>query len=152
MVGGGLSSEGYVGIALVFAMAISYAAFTVTLRRGSGGDLLPAAFLAGTFVALAAGTGLAGTESFGLTSHDLLLCLALGVFQTGLGTMLMVHGSKHVPASQIGLLAMLEVVLSPVWVWLAVGEEPAAAIMLRGGVIAAAIGYQALGGMQRREA
>ncbi len=45
---------------------------------------------------------------------------------------------------------MLEVVLSPVWVWLVVGETPAAASLLGGGVILAAIAYQALGSMERK--
>ncbi len=147
MVEGGLSGDGYLGIALAFAMAVAYASFTVTLRHGSGGDMMPAICWAGAIVAVVAML----TTQVGVPSpRDLLICLGLGVFQTGLGALLMVLGSRHVPAAQIAFLAMLEVVLSPVWVWLVVGETPAAASLLGGAVILGAISYQALGSLDQQ--
>ncbi len=147
MVEGGISGDGYLGIALAFAMAVAYASFTVTLRHGKSGDMIPAVCWAGAIVAVVA---LLSRQVGVPSAHDLLICVGLGVFQTGVGALLMVLGSRHVPAAQIAFLAMLEVVLSPVWVWLVVGETPAAASLLGGGVILAAIAYQALGSMERK--
>ena len=48
------------------------------------------------------------------------------------------------PSMQVNFLAMLEVVLSPVWVWLVVNEQPAKATLIGGAIILAAISFQAL--------
>lgn len=144
MVEGGLSGEGYVGIMFALCMALCYASFAVTLRRGRGGDMMPAACWAGAIIAV---SSFVLADDLAIPPGDVLICLALGAFQVGLGTLLLVLGSRHVPAAQITFLAMLEVVLSPVWVWLAVGERPAAATLIGGGVIMAAIAWQALGAM-----
>ena len=54
-------------------------------------------------------------------------------------------------AAQIVFLAMLEVVLSPIWVWIAVDEQPGSVSLLGGAIIAGAILYQARVVLQRRE-
>ena len=143
MVQGGLSAEGRTGIAWAFGMALSYGLFTVIARIGKDRDMLPAVFWSGVFLAIASAIGL---DSFQLTTNDVAISLALGVFQIGLGGLLIVAASKHVPAAQIVFLAMLEVVLSPVWVWLGVGEVPSRQSLVGGAVILFAIGFLALSG------
>ncbi len=143
MVQGGLSAEGWTGVAWAFGMAISYGLFTVIVRFGKNRDMLPAVFWSGVFLAAASSFGVAG---FSLTPNDLTISFALGVFQVGLGGLLIVAASRHVPAAQIVFLAMLEVVLSPVWVWLGVGEVPSGQSLLGGAVILFAIGFLALSG------
>ena len=145
MVGGGLSREGLIGIAWAFSMTICYALFTITLRSGGDRDMLPSVCVAGVIVTVGC---LFLVEFRSLPTNDVLIMLGLGVFQTGLGALLMVLGSRHVPAAQIAFLAMLEVVLSPVWVWLGVGERPAPATLVGGAVIMAAIAWQALGSLR----
>jgi drug/metabolite transporter (DMT)-like permease len=45
----------------------------------------------------------------------------------------------HLTAAEIGLLSLLEIVLGPLWVWLALGEAPAGAIIAGGLVVLAAV-------------
>jgi drug/metabolite transporter (DMT)-like permease len=42
-------------------------------------------------------------------------------------------------AAEVGLLSLLEVVLGPLWVWLARGEEPGATVILGGLIVLAAL-------------
>ena len=49
---------------------------------------------------------------YALTSRDLIISLYLGVFQVGMGFTLVVLGSRHVPAAQVGLLALVEPIFS----------------------------------------
>ncbi len=149
MVNGGLSAQGWIGVAWAFGMAISYGLFTVLARVGKNKDMFPAVFWSGLFLTIAAAIGV---DSFDIPTNDKLISLGLGVFQVGLGGFLIVAASKHVPAAQIVFLAMLEVVLSPIWVWLGVGEVPTSSSLLGGAVILFAIGFLALSGKSEAKA
>jgi drug/metabolite transporter (DMT)-like permease len=43
-------------------------------------------------------------------------------------------GARRVPAAEVSLLLLAEIILSPLWVWLVVGEAPSP-IALGGGLI-----------------
>ena len=45
--------------------------------------------------------------------------MLLGGGQIGLGLALLTIGARLIPAAQVGLITLLEVVLGPLWVWLA---------------------------------
>ena len=42
-------------------------------------------------------------------------------------------------AAEIGLLSLLEIVLGPLWVWLALGEAPSGSIITGGMLVLAAV-------------
>ncbi|MEM8499828.1 MAG: DMT family transporter [Pseudomonadota bacterium] len=141
MINGGLSTQGLIGIGFALCMAICYGSFSVCLRAGRDVDMLPPV----CFSALLLGIiGWWNADSLLLPTHDIMLCLAMGAFQLGLGSLLLTMAAQSVPAAQITLLAMLEVVLNPIWVWLGVGEVPAAYTLAGGALIIGAIAYQAL--------
>ena len=48
-------------------------------------------------------------------------------------------GARHVPAVELALLSMSELVLAPLWVWLAVGEVPSAFTLAGGAIVMTAI-------------
>ena len=50
---------------------------------------------------------------------DVAWLAALGSGQMGLGFALLTLGARLIPAAQVGLITLLEVVLGPLWVWLA---------------------------------
>jgi drug/metabolite transporter (DMT)-like permease len=50
--------------------------------------------------------------------------MILGFGQLGLGFALFLYGQKHLPAIESSLIAMLEPILNPVWVFLGYGESP----------------------------
>jgi drug/metabolite transporter (DMT)-like permease len=64
---------------------------------------------------------------------------ALGVGQIGLGFVLLTIGARLIPAAQVGLITLLEVVLGPLWVWLALDERPGTLTLVGGAVVIAAI-------------
>ena len=82
--------------------------------------------------------------SFGSASgSDWGIFVALGVFQMGLGLALLTVGARLLPPAEVALLSLLEVVLGPLWVWLAYSERPTTATLVGGAVITAAIVVQA---------
>lgn len=151
MIGGKVGSDSLIGELFAFGSAASFAAFTVTLRHGRNRNMVPAVWYGGLFSALAAGAILlaAGT-GFAVTPRDLALTATMGVVELGFGLMVYTLGSRSVPAAELPLLSMTEIVLGPVWVLIAVGETPTASTVIGGAVILAAIAGNALSGMRRR--
>jgi drug/metabolite transporter (DMT)-like permease len=67
----------------------------------------------------------------------------LGAGQIGLGLALLTIGARLIGAAEVALISLLEVVLGPLWVWLAYSERPTTATLVGGAVITAAIVVQA---------
>lgn len=147
MVANGLVLGRLHGNLLALGSAVSFAAFSLLLRYGRQSDMLPALLHNGLVTMTVAGLvlGLAGgAAAFALSAHDLALCLLLGVVQIGVGSIAFTRGARHVPAAELQLLAMAELVLGPLWVWLVVKEVPSPGTALGGALILAAIALQAL--------
>lgn len=131
--------------------AVGFAVFTVALRAGRANDMMPAVFLSGLFAIVITGsicllTGL----PLVLTAWDGGVALTMGVVQVGTGLVLYTIGSKSVPAVELTLLAMAEVLLGPVWVWLVLGETAALNTLIGGAILMAAIVGNAVSGARRK--
>jgi len=131
--------------------ALGFAVFTITLRWGKTSDMLPAVFLSGlsAIVITAAICILTGLPLV-LSPSDTAIALAMGVGQVGMGLLLYTLGSRTVPAVELTLLSMSEVVLGPVWVWLLLGEAASFNTLVGGAVLLAAIVGNAVSGARRR--
>lgn len=128
-----------------------FAVFTVALRKGRSIEMMPAVFLSGLLGMALTGTVCAITgASIVLTPWDGGVALTMGVFQVGLGLVLYTIGSKSVPAVELTLLSLAEVVLGPVWVWLVLGESVGATTLTGGAILLGAIIGNALSGTRRR--
>lgn len=152
MVGEGLVVGGLFGDITALGSALGFAGFTVALRAGRSVEMLPAVCLAGLFGAIATGT-VAHLFGHGLAIpvHDLLLCVIYGSIVIGLGLFIYIIGSRHLPAAELTVLCLSEVVLAPIWVWLGVGEVPSAMTFFGGGIVLAAVIGQAMSGMRNQK-
>ena len=136
MVGSELAVSHYLGTLLALWIPIAYAASIIAVRSSKRDNMLVALCLAGL---VAGGLSAIFVTDYALTSRDLIISLYLGVFQVGVGFTLVVLGSRYVPAAQVGLLALVEPVLAPVWAWMGVGEVPSLATIVGGTIIFLAI-------------
>jgi len=136
MVGSELAVSHYLGTLLALWIPIAYAASIIAVRRSKRDNMLVALCLAGL---VAGGLSAFFVTDYALTPRDLIISLYLGVFQVGVGFTLVVLGSRYVPAAQVGLLALVEPVLAPVWAWMGVGEVPGLATIVGGTIIFLAI-------------
>ena len=125
------------GMLIALAVPLAAAVNLVTLKHaGRSVDLIPAVLLGAVF---SAALTLPFALPFTASAHDILLLAMLGCLQLGLPCMLMVRASPHLSAPEISLLAMLEVVLGPLWAWLGAGEAPALATLAGGALVIAAL-------------
>ena len=150
MVGDGLSAGETAGNAAALITALGFAAFTVSLRWGRLEDMMPAVVLGGVFtIAVAAVVlGLRG-EGLAASGRDLVISTGMGALLLGLGMALYTLGSRVVPAAELALMSMVEVLLAPLWVWLALGETASRGTLLGGGILIGAIMGNALSGLRR---
>jgi drug/metabolite transporter, DME family len=63
----------------------------------------------------------------------------IGAVILALGMVVYTAASKAVPAAELTLLSLIEVMLAPLWVWLLMGETASAATFVGGGVLLAAV-------------
>ena len=70
-----------------------------------------------------------------IDGNDVVWLAALGIGQIGLGFALLTVGARLIPAAQVGLITLLEVVLGPVWVWLALDERPSTITLVGGAIV-----------------
>jgi len=87
---------------------------------------------------------------FTLSANDTGIAFALGVFQVAMGLAIYTIGSKVVPAAELALLSMTEVLLGPFWVWLFLGEKTSAYTLAGGLILLLAIAGNALTGLRRK--
>ncbi|MGF1610473.1 MAG: DMT family transporter [Kiloniellales bacterium] len=149
MVGDGISAGALLGNVMALIAVLGFSGFAVALRRGREADMLPAACLATLFATLAAA---AMVPDFAISKHDVLFCVIMGVVQIGIGTMLFTAGSRHLPAAELALLSLTEVILGPFWVWLGVGEVPRLLTLVGGAIVLVAIAGRAATGLRRKPA
>jgi drug/metabolite transporter (DMT)-like permease len=114
------------GVSCCFALNI-----TMLRKFHASADMLPTVMLAGVF-SLVPAFVFAG--DLAATPRDIAVLALMGCVQLGTGCLLMTAASKHLSATELGLLALLEPILGPVWVWALLGEHPGAAA-LAGGVL-----------------
>ncbi|MDH3387544.1 MAG: DMT family transporter [Gammaproteobacteria bacterium] len=87
---------------------------------------------------------------FSVTQSDLGYLLIMGVYMLPLGSALMFIGPRYIPAPEVGLLLLLESVLGPVWVWLALGEKPGTHTLIGGAIVLSTLALNTAWALKRR--
>jgi drug/metabolite transporter (DMT)-like permease len=151
MVWEGISLGQMSGNLAALLSALGFAVFTIALRWRKLDDMMPTVFLAGIFTIITSGiVCYSAGYTLDIPLNDILISLSMGVFQVGAGLTIYTIGSKSVPAAELTLLSMTEVVLGPFWVWIVLGEVAGLYTLLGGTVLLAAIAGNALSGLRRK--
>lgn len=125
------------GNLLALGVSCCFAAQVTVLRRFHATvDMLPQVMIAGLISVVIAGV-LAPT--FDATARDLGILALMGCVQLGTGCLLATAASKHLSATELGLLALLEPILGPIWVWMLMAEHPGAATLVGGSIVLTAV-------------
>ena len=131
--------------------AFGFAVFTVALRWGRSGDMLPAVFLSGIFaIFITSSICLFSGLPFQISVNDTSISMGMGVFQVGAGLVLYTLGSKTLPAAELTLLSLAEVLLGPLWVYLFLNEVATFYTLYGGLVQLLAIAGNAISGARRK--
>ena len=150
MIGEGLAEGDLLGDLAALASAVGFAGFSVAIRRGRDTDMSPT-ILIGAAITTAFSAVMAAASGTGLAAPmmDVGLAAAYGVLVIGAGIFMLTIGARNVPAAELLVLSLTEVVFASIWVWLAFGEVPSVLTLVGGLIILGSIGGQAVVGMRR---
>jgi drug/metabolite transporter (DMT)-like permease len=137
---GGPGHPSVLGLSLSLVMTASFAGTLVITRHQREVSMAPATCLSQVIVLLGAAPFARPGE---VGAYDLGLLVALGIGQIGLGLVFLTIGGRLIPAAEVALITLLEVVLGPLWVWIFLSEQPSLATLAGGVVVLAAVGIQA---------
>ena len=70
-----------------------------------------------------------------VSQADMGYLMIMGLYMLPIGTALMFIGPRYIPAAEVGLLLLLESIIGPVWVWMALGEVPGDRTLVGGAVV-----------------
>jgi drug/metabolite transporter (DMT)-like permease len=134
-----------VALGVPLAAAINW---NLIRRSGATVDLLPA-LLIGALLSCA----VAGPLSWPWHSsaHDLGLLALLGLFQLAIPCILAVRVARQLPAPEMALLALLEIVFGIALVWWGAGEKPSHQVMVGGAVVLATLAVNEWLGLRSRQ-
>ncbi len=123
---GKLELSGIQGNLIAIGSGISFALFTLFLKWKKQIHKTE-----DTMIYIVVGNILVCLFCFPLIMNDLhldmtqsLILLYMGIFQIGISYIIFNEGVKYISATESMIIAMLEAILSPIWVFLGVGEVP----------------------------
>lgn len=148
---GGESGDGFAPAGVLVACCVPLAGaanWTVLqrVRQQREVDMLPAVLIGAIVSALIT---LPLAWPLQASGHDLGLLALLGAVQLALPCLLVVRLSRHLPAAEISLLALLEVVFGVAWAWLWAAEQLSPNVLVGGGMVLLALVAKETAGLRK---
>jgi drug/metabolite transporter (DMT)-like permease len=135
------------GDGLALLTGVAFALVIVVARRYHGVSMAPAMALAQLLVVIV----FAPFAQFGrLSWADVGWLALLGCGQIGLGAIFFISAARFIPSSEMAMIFLLEVVLGPLWTWIALSETPNVATLAGGAAVILGVGAQ-VGGFGERK-
>lgn len=126
------------GIAAAFIMTAGFALQLVAIRRHGRVDVLALNAWAG----LACVPVMLPFAAWTMPGPATLLGVGCyGALTTGFAYVLALEGGRRISPGEVGFISMLDVVLGPLWVWLAFGEQPGWQVLTGGALVLAVVGW-----------
>ncbi len=131
-----LTVAGFWGNIVALGSGLAFASVAIFLRKEKAGSPVTSIILGNIIVAVA-GAPFMFQES--LDSGDVGRLLLLGLLQLGLPYVLYAAAIKQVTALEATMIPLLEPVLNPLWVMLALGERPGPWAIVGGAMVLIAV-------------
>jgi drug/metabolite transporter, DME family len=134
---GKFEPRGFWGNIAALASGVAFAAYALILKheRATEQSRWQIVIVGHIMIASAmAIIALTGNTNVAVSSGDFTRLLYLGIIQIGIAYAFFTYGISHVRAIDATLIAMVEPVLNPIWVFLGIGEQPSS-YALAGGII-----------------
>lgn len=126
------------GIGAAFVMTAGFAVQLVAIRRHGRVDVMA---LNGWAAVLCVPVMLPFVPWVLPAPIQLGWAAAYGALTTGCAYVLALEGGRRVSPGEVGFISMLDVVLGPLWVWLAFGERPGPLVIAGGAVVLGAVAW-----------
>ncbi len=132
MFSGNVGGGALAGDLAAVGAAAAFGGVFVLIRRHKTVNMVPAMGVGGLVGAILV-SPLAAPASISVADFGYLATSGFVVLPLGFG--LLAVAPRYLPAAEVGLITLLETILGPLWVWLAIGEEPGIRTLVGGAVV-----------------
>lgn len=146
----GLQLGNIAGLLVALASGVGFAVMTILMRKQKHASALESIIL-GNLLSFLIGVPALWIAPALPPSGWVALGL-LGVVQLGLAYLLYAKAIKHVTALEAVLIPVIEPILNPVWVMIAVGERPSPLALAGGAIVLGAVTLRAVVSLRNRPA
>lgn len=146
----GLQLNNLSGLLVALASGVGFAVMTILMRKQKATSAMESIIL-GNLIGFFIGLPVLWTAPALPASGWIALGL-LGTVQLGLAYVFYAKAIKHVTALEAVLIPVLEPLLNPIWVLLAVGEKPSPLALVGGAVVLGAVTLRAMLGIRAARA
>ena len=140
------------GNVLAIISAITFSLYFVFMRMQKDGSPLESILLAHWLTAGIWIVSLGFLPVPRVTPNSIVAIAVLGIVQIGLTAILFSIAIKRISAVQANLIAVIEPVFNPLWVFFAIGEAPGMNALIGGGIVIFAVTMASIISARRNEA
>jgi len=138
---GSFGAGNWLGDCLAIFTAFLQGLNLIVIRKAKERDVtVPALCLSGFFAMLIA---LPFAQPMAVNISDLFYLALMGLAIVPIALVLFLSGARYAPAAEVALLALVETVLGPIWVWLGIGETPSQLAFIGGSIVILSIALNA---------
>ena len=139
------------GNLLAICSGICFAMFSLLLKykklKKQSANTIQSAIMGNALVAVI--TFFIIFPSFALSLNEALILIYMGVIQIGIAYVIFNEAIKYVSATESMIIATLEAIFNPIWVFIGIGEAPSVYAIFGGAIIFAAIIWRNFSGKDK---
>ncbi len=139
---GEISPSHFEGNLIALLSGICFAAFLLGIRKSDENYRVPAIFWGNIFIPILCFNSV--YPEFNIDLNNFLMVTYLGIFQIGLAYAFFTYSIKRIEGIEAALIAMIEPVMNPIWVYLGYGEKPSPFAILGGLIILSTIAVRTI--------
>ncbi len=130
---GEISPSHLEGNMIALLSGICFAGFLLGIRKSDESYRIPAIFWGNIFIPILCFNSV--YPNFKIDVTNLIMVMYLGVFQIGFAYAIFTYAIKRIEGIEAALIAMIEPVMNPIWVFIGYGEKPSVYAILGGFII-----------------
>lgn len=134
---GEISPSHFSGNLVALLSGICFAAFLIGIRKSSEEYRVPSIFWGNIFIPILCLSSV--YPEFNIDLKNFMMVAYLGIFQIGFAYAIFTYSIKRIEGIEAALIAMIEPVMNPIWVYFGYGEKPSPFAILGGLIILSTI-------------
>jgi drug/metabolite transporter (DMT)-like permease len=142
-----LRLAGLAGNLIALASGVAFASMTLLLRKQKDTSAEESIFLGNLLAGVVGLPFMVSAQTFPSVRGWIALAL-LGVVQLGVSYLLYARAIRHITALEAVLIPVIEPILNPIWVLLALGERPGPLSLLGGVIVLSAVTARMVHGLR----
>ncbi len=144
-----LQLAGFAGNLVALASGVAFAAMTLLLRKQKDGSPEESIFLGNLLAGVVGLPFIVSAQTFPSARGWIALAL-LGTVQLGVSYLMYARAIRHIAAIEAVLIPVIEPILNPIWVLLALGERPGPLSLVGGIIVLTGVTTRTLHGLRGR--